>query len=210
MYLVHQIIACILLYATLFDLNWDNWRQEQDIFIHGTLRDLTSALYHDDVVTKVGFDKRREDGLIHGRWLEGKCCILKGSHHGSANHPTQATASFGLVLRTFLGNFVESLPGLDSLERFRRFRVFLAEDVPHIDGRRSLQTALALSPLVFRLLALPFAFSTALLLSAFWHGCWSREEMRAQGCAGFGVLQQVPPRCWEGLQSLLRAHLSMI
>ena len=50
LYLVHQIIACIL-YATHLDLN-HNWRQRQDEF------HLASALYHDDVVTKVGFDKR--------------------------------------------------------------------------------------------------------------------------------------------------------
>ena len=75
---------------------------------------------------------------------------------------------------------------LNSLERFRRFRVFLAEDVSHIDGRRSLQPAFALSessmsgkkemsinthlaPLVCRLLALALAFVAALLRCAFGH-----------------------------------------
>lgn len=52
MYLVHQIIACIL-YAHL-DLN-RNWRQRHNQYLEP---DLASAFYHDDVVTKVGFDKR--------------------------------------------------------------------------------------------------------------------------------------------------------
>ena len=42
---------------------------------------LASALYHNDVVTKVGFDKRREDRFIHGRWLEGKCRVLEWPLH---------------------------------------------------------------------------------------------------------------------------------
>jgi hypothetical protein len=79
MYLVHQIILCIL-YAILLDLNRFGVIKDRTN-AWNRLWGLASALYHDDVVAKVGFDKRREDGSIHSRWLEGKSCILKGPLH---------------------------------------------------------------------------------------------------------------------------------
>ena len=42
---------------------------------------LAPALYHNDVITMLSFDKRREDGLVHSRWFEGKRSILKWALH---------------------------------------------------------------------------------------------------------------------------------
>jgi len=42
---------------------------------------LAPALDHNDVITKGCFDKRRKDGLVHGRWLEGERSILKWALH---------------------------------------------------------------------------------------------------------------------------------
>lgn len=42
---------------------------------------LTTALDHDDVVSKVRLDERRKDWFVYSGGLESKCDILEGAHH---------------------------------------------------------------------------------------------------------------------------------
>ena len=99
---------------------------------------------------------------------------------------------------------------LNSLERLRRFRVFLAENVPHVDGRRSLQPAFALMiPEVsmsgkeeMKMLTLPPLSATSSVLPLLLSPLFFAEDLspfaidvgHGKRCASFGVSQQVPPR----------------
>lgn len=84
MYLVHQIIVCIL-YVTLFCIFVCNrrHRDESGINIDTLYRakvltfDLTPALHHNDVITMFCFDKGGKDGLVYRRWFKRKRSILK-------------------------------------------------------------------------------------------------------------------------------------
>jgi hypothetical protein len=114
------------------------------------------------------------------------------------------------ISKEFYGEYLA--PYLNSLERFRCFRVFLAENVPHIDGRRSLQTALALMipmsgkedmtglpvltlpPLSAASSLLPLPFSPPFFSAGFlsFEAPFAIDVGHGKRCASCGVSQHVP------------------
>lgn len=61
---------------------------------------LFPAFHHDNVVSKLGLDRRvRVHGLVHAADRQGKGCLLEWSHHGASGHPAQVS----LQERTILG-----------------------------------------------------------------------------------------------------------
>lgn len=62
-------------------------------------RGLSSAtLHHDDMITKISLDKRRNNRFVDRRWCKCKSGFLEGTHHAPSDHPSQTSSSYTWAL----------------------------------------------------------------------------------------------------------------
>lgn len=103
--------------------------------IRAEMQDLLLRLDHDDMIAKLGFDRRV---CVHrGGWRgagESKRCFLEGPHHRAAAHPAQVTTRAGLVLAEPSGHLVEPLSVPQGLQSLHRARVFFAENMAYLQN----------------------------------------------------------------------------